>query len=244
MNYEFTGATIEEAIAQGLKELNLTEDEVEIETINHGGFLSNAVVKITPKDSATAYEDNQAEVQKEIPQEVVDKSAQFVQGLIDNFDLDLEVNTVCNGDGILHTINGSKSNAVIGYRGEVLDSIQYLALLVANKDNNEDFVRISLDAGSYREKRKETLKNLASRLAQKAIDNERRVKIEPMNPYERRIMHFALQDNPHVTTVSEGEGKYRHVVIIPNEEKFSYGTSNFSKRGLGKTRKFGYSKKY
>lgn len=234
---EFNGATIEEATAKGLFELGINEEDADIEVVSSGGFMSEAIVKVMPKTASEASASTN---------EIAEKSEQFLKGMLEFLAPNLEVNTTADNEGVEHIISGQGSGAVIGHRGEVLDALQYLALLVANKDQ-EDFVRISIDAASYRQKRKNTLSALASRLARKAVENSRRVKVEPMNPYERRIIHFALQDNPNVSTVSEGEGRYRHVVIIPNEEKsygVSYGGSNFAKSGLGKTRRFGYNKRY
>jgi spoIIIJ-associated protein len=233
---EFRGATVEEAIAQGLFELGITEEDALIETVSPGGFLSQAVVRVTPKITQ-----NDVTASKEVAQ----KSESFIKGMLKFLAPNLEVSTHIDEDGITHIISGQGSGTVIGHRGEVLDALQYLALLVANKEE-DNFVRVNIDAASYRQKRKNTLCALANRLARKAVENSRRVKVEPMNPYERRIIHFALQDNPNVSTVSEGEGKFRHVVIIPNEERpygVSYGGSNFAKHGLGKTRKFGYTKR-
>ncbi len=234
---EFKGATVEEAVAQGLFELGLTEDEADIETISPGGFLSKAVVRVTAKQV----------VQEELNYaETLQKSETFIQGLLQYLAPHLQVESSSDESGVKHIITGEGSGAIIGHRGEVLDAIQYLALLVANKEE-EEFVRINIDAASYRQKRANTLNALANKLARKAVENSRRVKVEPMNPYERRIIHFALQNNPNVTTLSEGEGRYRHVVIIPNNEKpysVSYGSSNFAKKGMGKTRRFGYNKKY
>lgn len=240
---EFNGSTVEEAISNGLEKLGLTEEAADIDVIQTGGFQTDAIVRITPK-YVIDKSDSEEKVDSDIPEELLDKSNQFVKGLLEHLNVDLDIKTENTKDGILHSLTGPGSSAVIGYRGEVLDAIQYLTLLVTNKDS-EDFIRVSVDAGSYRQKRKETLNHLANRLAQKAVMNSRRVKIEPMNPYERRIIHFALQDNPLVTTVSEGEGNQRHVVILPNEEKsyISYGSSSFNRTGMGKTRKFGYTKR-
>ena len=234
---EFKGATVEEAVAQGLFELGLTEEEADVETISPGGFLSQAVVRVTPRKLEEA---------EQLFPEIIEKSEAFIKGLLSFMAPQLEVETSSNEEGVSHIITGEGSGSIIGHRGEVLDAIQYLTLLVANKDQ-EPFVRVNIDAASYRQKRKNTLNALANRLARKAVEASRRVKVEPMNPYERRVIHFALQDNPNVTTVSEGEGRYRHVVIIPSNEKsygVSYGGSDFAKRGLGKTRRFGYTKKY
>lgn len=102
---------------------------------------------------------------------------------------------------------------IIGYRGETLDSLQYLVSLVINKDQSCDYKRVILDTENYRDKREETLKKLARRLGHKVREAGRPVKLEPMNPYERRIIHSELQNNNYVETYSEGEEPFRKVVI-------------------------------
>ena len=109
-------------------------------------------------------------------------------------------------------VDGDSTGVLIGRRGETLDSLQYLTSLVVNKDA-EQYRRIFLDTENYREKREETLVNLANRIAAKVAKTGRRVVLEPMNPYERRILHATLHDHPSVCTVSEGEEPYRRVVI-------------------------------
>ncbi|MBO4368082.1 MAG: KH domain-containing protein, partial [Clostridia bacterium] len=107
---------------------------------------------------------------------------------------------------------GDALGVLIGRRGETLDALQYLTSLYVNKDR-EGYLRVSLDSESYRAKREESLRRLAVRMAQRARKNGRRVVLEPMNPYERRILHSALQNNPYVETHSEGEDPYRRVII-------------------------------
>ena len=111
-------------------------------------------------------------------------------------------------------MQGDNQGILIGHRGETLDALQYLTSLNVNR-GREEYLRVSLDTENYRAKREETLINLANRMAAKVQRSGRRMVLEPMNPYERRILHATLQDNPHVTTHSEGEEPNRRVVIAP-----------------------------
>ena len=122
-------------------------------------------------------------------------------------------NTIEEKDGrISVNMEGNDMGLLIGYRGETLEALQMLLGVVANK-NADDYVRIDLDAENYREKRKETLKNLASKKAYEAVKYNKNITLEPMNAYERRIIHMALQENDKVTTYSIGEEPYRKIVI-------------------------------
>ena len=136
---------------------------------------------------------------------------------------------------------------LIGKRGITLDSLQYLVSLVINR-NTEDYMKVKLDTENYRERRKETLENLAHNLAHKVKRIHRPVYLEPMNPYERRVIHSALQKDKYVETHSEGDEPYRKVVITlkpgvdtgyERRGKYSYGNSRYGKRNNG-----GYHKKY
>ena len=109
-------------------------------------------------------------------------------------------------------LSGDDMGALIGKRGQTLDSIQYLVSLVVNKES-EEYVRVKVDTENYRKRRKETLENLAKNIAYKVKRTKRSVSLEPMNPYERRIIHSALQNDKYVVTHSEGEDPYRHVVV-------------------------------
>ena len=109
-------------------------------------------------------------------------------------------------------ITGDDMGILIGKRGQTLDSLQYLASLVCNKES-EDYIRVKVDTENYRERRKDTLENLAKNMAFKVKRTKRTVSLEPMNPYERRVIHSALQDDKYVTTHSEGEEPFRHVVV-------------------------------
>jgi len=125
-----------------------------------------------------------------------------------NLDIKAEVNETC----VYITINGEDAGTIIGKRGQTLDSIQYLTSLVVNKDK-EKYIRVIVDAENYREKREVTLEQLANRLAAKVVRTRRSVRLEPMNPYERKVIHATLQNYPEVTTRSEGDEPYRRVVI-------------------------------
>jgi len=109
-------------------------------------------------------------------------------------------------------LSGDEMGVLIGKRGQTLDSLQYLASLVCNK-GTEEYIRVKVDTENYRERRKETLENLARNMAFKVKRTKRTVSLEPMNPYERRVIHSALQNDKYVTTHSEGEEPYRHVVV-------------------------------
>ena len=109
-------------------------------------------------------------------------------------------------------LNGDEMGVLIGKRGQTLDSLQYLVSLVVNKEK-EDYIRVKVDTENYRERRKETLENLAKNISYKVKRTKRSVSLEPMNPYERRIIHSALQNDRYVTTHSEGEEPFRRVVV-------------------------------
>ena len=195
------GKTEQEAIESALKELGATRDEVEIEILEESsrglfGLIGGkqARVKVTKKY-------NYGEEAKNFITKIFDKM---------NVQVDIEVEE--DDDNVRIDLRGENMGLLIGHRGETLDSLQYLTSLVVNK-GKENYKRILLDTENYRQKRKKALERLAKRLAQKVKRTGRRVVLEPMNPYERRILHSTLQDHPHVVTYSEGEEPYRKVVI-------------------------------
>lgn len=136
----------------------------------------------------------------------------FLKDVTEKMGLDVTVTAEENESSIYIDINGKDSGTVIGKRGQTLDSIQYLTRLVVNKDD-EKYKRVVVDAENYRAKREKTLEQLASRLAEKVVRTKKSVRLEPMNPYERKIIHATLQSNPKITTRSEGEEPYRRVII-------------------------------
>lgn len=197
-----TGKTVEEAINAGLIELGISRDMVDIEVIDEGskGFLGllgkQAIVKIIVKD---------------VVKENVKK---FLDGIIKLIGIDVEYDINEKDNSILVNLKGNEVGLLIGYRGETLDSLQYLTSLVANKKNIEGIhKRILLDAENYRAKREKILINLANKIAKKVKQENRSITLEPMNANERRIIHLALQDDPDIETFSEGEEPNRRVTI-------------------------------
>jgi spoIIIJ-associated protein len=146
-------------------------------------------------------------------QEVEDAPAlDFLKDVVSRMGLDLNVKAFSNDECLYFEISGPDSGTIIGKRGQTLDSIQYLTSLVANKDRDK-YLRVIVDAENYRSKREKTLEQLANRLADKVQRTGKNVRLEPMNPYERKVIHSALQKNTAVTTRSEGEEPYRRVII-------------------------------
>ena len=142
------------------------------------------------------------------------KAGQFIVGVIEKMGLDLSITCMANDECVYITIEGKDSGTVIGKRGQTLDALQYLTSLVANKSKKDDkYIRVILDAENYRAKREHTLEQLANRLAGKVMRTGRNVRLEPMNPYERKVIHATLQSNPDVHTISEGNKPYRRVII-------------------------------
>ena len=136
----------------------------------------------------------------------------FLKDLTEKMGLNLDITAKTGSSSVYLNIKGKDSGTVIGKRGQTLDAIQYLTSLVVNKEN-EKYIRVVVDAENYRAKREKTLEQLANRLADKVVKTKKSVRLEPMNPYERKVIHATLQSNPNVTTKSEGEEPYRHVVI-------------------------------
>jgi len=140
----------------------------------------------------------------------------FLQDVTGKMGLDVSIKVFCNAETVYVDIEGPDSGTIIGKRGQTLDAIQYLTSLVVNKEK-DGYTRIVIDAEGYRKKRELTLEKLANRLADKAQKSGRSIRLEPMNPYERKVIHTALQSRPEVTTKSEGEEPYRRVIIEPQK---------------------------
>ncbi len=198
---EKSAKTVEEAVELALEELNATEDQVEIEVIDEGSksFLGimkpkEAKIRVTLFDYAT-------EIARDFLGDLFEK-----MGLEASFDISEEE------DRLKIDITCDKSGVIIGRRGETLDSLQFLTSLVVNR-NNTTYKKIILDTEEYRKKREVTLKKLAERLAYKVEKSGKSMSLEPMNPYERRIIHSTLQQNNRVKTYSVGEDPNRKVVI-------------------------------
>lgn len=200
----YYGKTVEEAIEEGLKELGITAEQAEIKVIEEAkkGFLG-----INSK---------KAEVEVNAKKTDGERVKAFLEGLFPIMNVNAKCNLVEEDDKIVVEVIAERSQQVIGYRGETLDALQALAGAVANI-GREDYRRVVVDCENYREKREETLKGLAEKLAERAVREGRKVILEPMAPYERRIIHSALADRKDVTTESDGKEPNRHVVIVPGE---------------------------
>lgn len=136
----------------------------------------------------------------------------FLKDITEKMGLSLDFKARVGEDLVYLEMSGQDSRTVIGKRGQTLDAIQYLTSLVVNKDR-EKYIKVVVDAENYRAKRQKTLEQLANRLAAKVVKTKKHVRLEPMNPYERKVIHATLQKNPDITTRSEGEEPYRRVVI-------------------------------
>lgn len=160
------------------------------------------------------------------------KIKEFLETLLSKMDVgEFAVEATTCEDAICLNISGEDCNSVIGYHGETLDALQYLCSLMLNGRNN-GFKRVVLDTEGYRKKREKTLQRLAGNLEQKVKRTGRAAKLEPMNPYERRIIHTALQNSKYVTTESEGQGNTRHVVISPKEQSNVLNAPNAPRKTL------------
>lgn len=201
-----TGKTVDEAVALALGELGITRDEAEIEIIEEGsrGFLGMFGAK-----------DAVVKVKKKFDPERTAKN--FLKEMFIAMGLIVNVETKLKDRQLEIKISGDDMGIIIGKRGQTLDAVQYLVNLVVNK-GTAPYISVTLDTENYRERRKETLETLAFNLAKKVKHTGKNVVIEPMNPYERRIIHSALQNDRYVTTYSEGDEPYRNVVITLKEK--------------------------
>ena len=201
-NIETMGKTTEEAIQNALKELNVTQDKVEVEILEEGskGFLN--IIGVKP-----------AKVRVTLKRDSVGEATKFLRNVLNSMKIKAEIHAKEENDEIKIDIVGPNMGVLIGYRGETLDSLQYLVSLVVNKDHDETYKRVILDTANYRQTRQETLKRLANKMGDKVRVSGKTLKLEPMNPYERRVIHSTLQNNEYVMTHSEGEEPYRRVVI-------------------------------
>ena len=194
--------TVDDAITKALIELETTSDKLVYEIVDKGsaGFLG-----IGAKPAIIR-------ARKEVTLE--DKATGFLKQVFDAMSLPVEIEISYNDEEKEMSINlsGEDMGILIGKRGQTLDTLQYLVGMVVNK-GSEGYIRVKLDTENYRSRRKETLETLAKNIAYKVKRTKRSVSLEPMNPYERRIIHAALQNDKYVTTRSEGEEPFRHVVI-------------------------------
>lgn len=162
------------------------------------------------------------EVLKEEAEEIQSAAAAFLSEIFRAMEETIQIDTDFNyqENELAVTLSGDDMGALIGKRGQTLDSLQYLVSLVVNK-HRDVYIRVKLDTENYRERREQKLRSLARNIARKVKQTRRSVTLEPMNPYERRIIHSALQRDPYVTTCSEGEDPYRHVVVVLKKDQRS-----------------------
>lgn len=206
MNFvEKSANTVEEAVELALQELDLNELEVEIEVLEES---KKALLGIFGGKKA------RVRVTKKISIEDIAKN--FLLSILKEMNIDAKLSVKLKSNSLYIDMAGTEMALLIGRRGQTLDSLQYLVSLVVNK-NRDEYLRVILDTENYRQKRKETLEKLAFKLASKARRIKKDITLEPMNPYERRIIHSTLQNNKFVSTRSEGEEPYRKVIIFLNK---------------------------
>ena len=205
-----TAKNVDEAILQASMQLGVSSDRLQYEVIEKGsaGILGGLIGAKPAVIRATKIET------------IDEKAADFLHDVFGAMGISVDVESKLNEEEKELEINlsGDEMGILIGKRGQTLDSLQYLVSLVVNKES-EDYLRVKLDTENYRERRKETLETLAKNIAYKVKRTRRSVSLEPMNPYERRIIHSALQNDKYVFTRSEGEEPFRHVVIALKREE-------------------------
>lgn len=199
---EVSAKTVNDAITEACQKLTVTSDKLEYEVVEEGssGFLGigskPAIIKARVKSS------------------VEDTAKDFLKDVFEAMDLTVVVDVKYDelNSSMDIDLSGDDMGVLIGKRGQTLDSLQYLVSLVVNK-NVDNYIRVKVDTENYRQRRKDTLENLAKNISYKVKRTKRPVSLEPMNPYERRIIHSALQNDRYVTTHSEGEEPFRRVVV-------------------------------
>ena len=230
---EFAAKTVDEALTNAMLELGTTADNLEYEVIEKesSGFLGMfgkpARIKVRLKKS------------------LENTAKNFLEKVFKAMDIKTEIEMIYNEESEMLEINliGEGIGVLIGKRGQTLDSLQYLVSLVINRET-ENYVKVKLDTENYRARRKETLENLAKNIAYKVKRNRRSVTLEPMNPYERRIIHSALQNDKFVETYSEGEEPYRKVVIGYKKTNREYNKPNKYGKDSSKNYNKDYNKNY
>lgn len=198
-----SGQTVEEAVQSALEQLNTTKDQVEIDIIDEGkkGLLGlfgskRAFVKVT------------------LAKNKVEETQVYLSQMIANMNVEAEIKMDVVGNHVNFELSGDNIAVLIGKRGQTLNALQYLLHLAINKDGKQ-FYTVSLDAEGYRQRRKDTLESLAGKMADKAVRLNKKVALEPMPSFERKIIHSALQSNKNIHTYSDGVEPHRHIVIKP-----------------------------
>ena len=232
----FSGKTVDDAITEACQEFTVTSDRLDYEVIDKGssGFLGlgtkPALIKArildenSKKEESAAVKESVSEKKEDkkesaapaVKAETANDPKEFLDKVFKAMELDVNVKVEQIGNDMNIELSGDEMGVLIGKRGQTLDSLQYLTSLVVNKGSNE-YIRVKVDTENYRKRRKDTLENLAKNLAYKVKRTKRPVTLEPMNPYERRVIHSALQNDKYVSTHSEGEEPFRRVVITLNK---------------------------
>ena len=199
---KFSAKTVSDAVTEACQHFVVTSDKLEYEVLEEGsaGFLG-----IGSKPAV---------IQARIKLTIKDVAENFLKDVFAAMNMVVSVNITYDEEQKTMDVDlsGEEMGVLIGKRGQTLDSLQYLVSLVVNKES-EEYIRVKVDTENYRQRRKDTLENLAKNIAYKVKRTKRPVSLEPMNPYERRIIHSALQNDRYVTTHSEGEEPFRHVVV-------------------------------
>ena len=208
----FTGKNVEDALTKAVVALGVTSDKVEYEVIDKGstGFIG---IGSKPAKINARVKEEEVIVVSEAPADIEAVIVEFLSKVFAAMNLTVKINVNITEESVDVDLVGDDMGVLIGKRGQTLDSLQYLVSLVVNKKSDK-YLRVKLDTENYRERRKETLENLAKNIAFKVKRTKRPVSLEPMNPYERRVIHSALQNDRYVTTKSEGEEPFRHVVVL------------------------------
>lgn len=222
---EITAKTVEDAIMEAAMKLGISSDQLEYEVIEKEsaglfGLINRKPAKIRAKS-------------KKIEISAPEAAKEFLGNVFRamNVSADIEIDYNEEEKNMYVNVQGEDMGVLIGKRGQTLDSLQYLVSLVVNKEN-EGYIKVKLDTENYRERRKETLENLARNIASKVRKTGRSVSLEPMNPYERRIIHSALQNDKYVETHSEGEEPYRKVVVtLKKGVKVYHDYNRYGKNG-------------
>lgn len=241
MDYiEISGKTVDDALTEALVKLETTSDKVDVEVVEKGSsgilglFNKPAVIRVRRKEDKDILEEDvvaevfHEEAKKEEPavapatekkpemtrEEVESRIRNFLSDLFNAMDMEVAVEVTFNDkeECINVELKGGNMGVLIGKRGQTLDSLQYLTNLAINKQS-ENYYRVKIDTEDYRKRRRETLENLAKNISFKVKRTKRPVSLEPMNPFERRVIHSALQNDRFVETHSEGDEPYRHVVV-------------------------------
>lgn len=199
---EVEGKTVEEALNKALIELGTDESMVNVEILNHGSKGLFNVIGVKP-----------AKIRVSNKYDYIEEAQIFIGNILNCMEIEAKIDFREENDILRINLSGEKMGMIIGYRGETLDSIQYLVSLIVNKAHELPHKKVILDTENYRSKREETLKGVAIKTANKVIKTRKVFKLEPMNPYERRIIHSALQGNEFVNTYSEGDEPFRRVVV-------------------------------